>query len=71
MESLSHAVIALQKGKRGEARHEIEHAIARTDGCALRGTPDGNGPGRDWITTCSAQEQVYTPLIAALAAITP
>jgi hypothetical protein len=71
MQSLSHAVMALQRGKRGEARHEIGQAISRTDGCALRGMPDGNGSGRDWITTCSAQEQVYTPLIAALAAITP
>lgn len=71
MQSLSHAVVALQNGKRAEARDEMEQAITRIDGCALRGTPDGNGPGRDWITTCSAQEQVYTPLIAALAAITP
>lgn len=71
MQSLSHAVMALQRGKGGEARHEMEHAISRTDGCALRGTPDGNGPGRDWITTCSAQEQVYAPLIAALAAVMP
>jgi hypothetical protein len=57
--------------KRDEARHEIDHAISRADGCALRDAPDGNGPDRDWITTCSAQEQVYTPLMAALAALTP
>jgi len=37
----------------------------------VQGTPDGNGPGRDWITTCAAQEHVYPALGAALAAITP
>jgi hypothetical protein len=71
MESLSHAVVALQQNKIDDARRELEHAIARTDGCALRGAPDGNGPGRDWITACEAQEPVYASLVAAMAAITP
>jgi hypothetical protein len=71
MESLSHAVVALQENDLVEARDELEHAARRTDGCALRGGPDGNGPGRDWITTCEAQEPLYTSLVAAMAAIAP
>jgi PKD domain len=68
---LSHAVVALQKGDLDGARKQVEHAISRTDGCALQGSPDGNGPGRDWIATCEAQEQVYPALVFALAEIVP
>jgi hypothetical protein len=71
MEFLSHVVVALQQDKLTEARQELERGAARTDGCALRGAPDGNGPGRDWITACEAQEPVYASLVAAMAAITP
>ena len=66
MEFLREAGDALQEGDLSEARRALERAMGRTDGCARRGAPDGNGPGRDWITTCEAQEQVYTPLVAAL-----
>ena len=58
MEFLREAGDALEEGDLGEARRALERAMGRTDGCALRGAPDGNGPGRDWITTCEAQEQV-------------
>jgi hypothetical protein len=68
---LSNAVVALQAGNSTGARQQLQQAISRTDGCALQGIPDGNGPGRDWITTCSAQEQIYLPLVTALATITP
>ena len=51
------------------ARQQLETALSRTDGCALQGAPEGNGPGRDWITTCAAQQPVYVALHAALAAI--
>ena len=67
---LQNAIVALQSGDLAEARDHLEQAISRTDGCALRGAPDGNGSGRDWITTCGAQGQIYQPLVAALAAIT-
>jgi hypothetical protein len=68
---LSNVVVALQSGDVPGAQHHLEQAIARTDGCALQGAPDGNGPGRDWITSCEAQEQIYPQLIVALAALTP
>lgn len=68
---LSHVVVMLQGGNLTGAQQQLVEAIARTDGCALEGIPDGNGPGRDWITTCAAQEQVYPSLVAALAAIIP
>jgi hypothetical protein len=64
-------VVALQRGKLVGARQQRQQAIARTDGCALQGAPQGNGPSRDWITSCAAQEPVYPPLVAALAAIAP
>jgi PKD repeat protein len=44
------------------AIRKLNSAINRTDGCALRGTPDVKGDGRDWITDCSAQTQVYACL---------
>ncbi len=68
---LSNAVVALQRGNSTAARHQLEQAISRTDGCALRGTPDGNGPSRDWITTCGDQSPIYQSLVAALAVIAP
>jgi hypothetical protein len=68
---LSNAVVALQNGNMAGARQQLQQALTRTDGCALRETPDGNGPGRDWITTCEAQARVYPPLVAARAAIAP
>lgn len=71
MQFLSQVIAALQSGDLAIARQQLAHAIERTDGCALRGMPDGNGPSRDWITTCAAQSQVYPLLRDALAAITP
>ena len=44
--------------------------ISRTDGCALRGTPDLSGLGRDWVTDCAAQLQLYNELQASMNAIT-
>lgn len=68
---LATAIVALQTGELADARQKLEQAISRTDGCALRGAADGNGPGRDWITFCEAQNLVYPLLIDALQAITP
>jgi hypothetical protein len=68
---LSQAIAALQAGDLEEAGLKITQAIERTDGCVLRGSPDGNGPGRDWVTDCDAQAAVYDCLTAALAALTP
>lgn len=67
---LSNAVVALHHGNVTAARQQLEQAISRTDGCALRGTSDGNGPSRDWVTTCPAQNQVYPLLVDALVTIT-
>jgi hypothetical protein len=67
---LSNAVTALQNGDVTAARQQLEAAISRTDGCALQGAPEGNGPGRDWITTCTAQELVYLALRDALTVLT-
>jgi hypothetical protein len=68
---LSNAVIALQNGNLVGGRHMFREAISRTDGCTSQGSPDGNGPGRDWITSCAAQEQIYPVLVACLTAIVP
>jgi len=37
----------------------------------VRGGPDGNGPGRDWVTDCAAQATPHEQLTAAQAALTP
>jgi len=63
---LDQAVIALQSGDTEEAIQKLEKAIARTDGCELRGSADGNGPGRDWVIACSAQIAIYDLLQEAL-----
>jgi uncharacterized repeat protein (TIGR03803 family) len=66
---LANAMKQLQKGKVSKAIDDLNKAIERTDGCALRGSPDGNGKGMDWITDCDAQEAVYALLTSAVAAL--
>ncbi len=68
---LAQAISELQNGNIQEAIDKIEKAILRTDGCALNGEPDGNGPSRDWILDCAAQMEIYTLLTDALDAIDP
>jgi hypothetical protein len=63
---LANTMEQIQKGKLDKAIADLEKAIARTDGCALRGAPDGNGAGMDWVTTCDAQASIYTSLVEAL-----
>ena len=58
-----------------KAIKKLEAAIERTDGCALRGTPDlkgsGQSPKADTITSCTDQEEIYPVLVDALTAILP
>lgn len=68
---LNQVIQFVQSGNLNPARTKLEQAIARTDGCPLRGQPDAGGPGRDWITDCAAQQELYDALTAALAAIAP
>jgi hypothetical protein len=67
---LNQATLAIQEGDLAKAIDKLQKAMTRTDGCVLRGAPDGNGPGRDWITDCAAQTEVYGQLDEALAALT-
>ncbi len=71
LQHLSQAVIALQASDLIDAAHKLELAISRVDGCAARGSVDGNGPSRDWVTTCGAQNQIYQLLVDALNAFAP
>lgn len=66
---LSQAIKELQKGKIDNAIDKLEQAMERSDGCVLRGAPDGNGGGRDWIIDCGAQVTVYGYLHSAVAAL--
>ncbi len=68
---LTQAIKALQRDDTAAAINKLSQALMRTDGCALRGEPDGNGPGRDWITGCAEQAMVYQLLSDALDALTP
>ena len=61
--------LAIQADKLDKARKEIEKALRRTDGCALRGAPDTQGQSRDWITDCGAQIALYGLLNEALDAL--
>jgi hypothetical protein len=58
-----------QRGNTAQAIAKLQQSIARTDGCALRGSPDTNGPGRDWVTDCASQATIYAQLTAALDAL--
>ena len=69
---LLQAIKDIQDGKieqAGGALFKIDLALERTDGCVLRGEPDGNGPGLDWITDCVDQVLVYAFLILAKEAL--
>ena len=66
---LSQAVAAIQTGDIDQAVAKLEEAISRTDGCTLRGAPDGNGQGRDWIADCDDQAVAYVALTEALAVL--
>ena len=66
---LAQATIAIQMGDVAEAVDKLEKVISRTDGCILNGVPDGNGPGRDWVTDCAEQIVLYGTLNAALEAL--
>jgi hypothetical protein len=66
---LREAVKDIRHGDVAGAIDQLNQAINRTDGCALRGAPDGSGPGFDWITDCAAQEPIYDYLTAALNAL--
>lgn len=62
---LSQMLMATEAGDMDKARDKLTKTIERVDGCELRGAPDGNGPGMDWITNCSAQTEVYRLLFLA------
>ncbi len=68
---LSGATRDIQNGKDAQAIDKLLKAIERVDGCALRGAPDGNGPGMDWVTDCDEQLAIYDSLMAALNALLP
>ena len=68
---LGQALTALQAGDVLEARSKLAQAIERTDGCVARGAPDGQGSGRDWVTSCTAQEPLFQLLTEARDALTP
>jgi hypothetical protein len=67
--TLDRAIKEIQKGHFDHAIKALNDAIERTDGCALRGSPDGNGKGRDWITDCDAQLVIYDLLTLAVDAL--
>jgi len=66
---LRQVIESLQVDDVETARQKLEQAIQRTDGCMLRGSPDGNGPSRDWVTNCGDQAVLYDSLTAALNAL--
>lgn len=53
----------------------VKSAVMRTDGCALRGSPDTvvnqGGAGMDFVTTCGVQAPIYACLNNAQTQLTP
>ena len=68
---LAQAISLIQEGDTAGAIDKLNKAIERTDGWALRGSADGNGPGRDWITDSVAQLTIYDLLTDAVDALQP
>jgi Legume lectin domain/Bacterial lectin/PKD domain len=68
---LGQVLTALQADDVFEARSKLAQAIERTDGCVVHGSPDGQGPERDWVTSCAIQATLFQLLIEALDALTP
>lgn len=69
---LTQVTAALQLGDVADAKKKLQDAIERTDGCALRGSPDRPGQGQirqDYIKTCTDQAPVYRLLVDALDAL--
>jgi PKD domain len=62
---LGQVLAALRAGDAVTALDKLMKTIERTDGCVLRGAPDGEGEGRDWITDWDAQARVYQLLMSA------
>lgn len=57
------AIQMIDQGLYGDALDKLRNDIlAKTDGCATAGAPDKN----DWITICTAQNQVYPLIIEAI-----
>ncbi len=48
------------------AIQRIQNLMERTDGFPLRGALDERGPGKDWVVSESAQEELYDLLSSAL-----
>ncbi len=65
------ALEAINEGDIDEALNKLQKALDRTDGCIdnANGEPDGNGPERDWVLDCGAQEQLYILLTDAIDAL--
>jgi len=72
---LLQVIKSLQKSDINKAKSKLVSAIERTDGCALRGTPDTSGGGKsfskDYVTNCVDQNEIYPLLVDALNALTP
>jgi hypothetical protein len=69
---LTQVLTALHVDDVDRARDKLAKSIDRTDGCALRGSPDdGDDERRDWVSDCAAQARVYELLTTALGALTP
>ncbi|MFH0891866.1 MAG: PKD domain-containing protein [Candidatus Falkowbacteria bacterium] len=66
---INNALKKIDKGKIDQALNILENrAIARVDGCALRGEPDNvaDDDKKDWIDNCAAQALVYPLILAAI-----
>ena len=70
----SAALVAIQAGDIAEAVNKLEKALARTDGCVLRGSPDGNGKvetGSPIAAPCSIYMAISAPRRMANAILGP
>ena len=66
----SQVINFLQTPDLDQAKKRLQTMISRIDGCTLRGAPDPKGAGQpqaaDFITDCTAQQQLHQLLTDAL-----
>lgn len=69
--TLKKTIKEIEKGKNKDALKKLNKVLEKTDGCALRGTPDTKGKKKknkeDSIQDCNAQAQIYPLVLNAIA----
>jgi hypothetical protein len=66
LNKLNAVIASIESGDYSDALGQLQNdVLGKTHGCATSGATDKN----DWITNCTAQSLVYTPLLNIIAEV--